>query len=177
VSGAALDSTHSPEEESRESLRETSDVLHPGFQQRKCSAGPAQCVSYLTPGVWQAVARSAHVGHVLAINMLCEATAAAEKSPHEPDNHGWSPLHRAAYKGHREAVEALLNFRPIPASQAKPGAGCTPEERDLALRVDKRKGIVRVMVTPLDVAKDVRIRKVLQEALEADGSSKKANEA
>jgi ankyrin repeat protein len=130
-------------------------------------------------GFLQAVARSAHVGHVAAINMLCKAVIKANESPHAPDKHGWTPLHRAAYAGHLDAVVELLKFVPIPASVAKPGAGCTSADKDygkLKLEKPSDKDLQEIkelgLVTPLHLTKKDEIRKVLQEALEKNGASK-----
>jgi ankyrin repeat protein len=130
-------------------------------------------------GFLQAVARSAHIGHVAAINILCKAVIEAKGSPHATDKHGWTPLHRAAHAGHLNAVKALLDpeFGPIPASVAKPGAGCTPADfakhRGERTSDNQKQEIRKVgVVTPLHVAKNVEIREVLQKALEEDGSSR-----
>jgi ankyrin repeat protein len=128
-------------------------------------------------GRLQAVARSAHVGHVAAINMLCKAVIEAKGSPHAPDKHGWTPLHRAAHAGHLDAVVELLKFVPIPASVAKPGAGCDPADPYYAkLEKPSDEDVQEILeakvVTPLHLTKKDEIRKVLQEALEKNGASK-----
>ena len=122
-------------------------------------------------GCLQAVARSARVGHAAAINILCQAVKKAEESPHTTDNFGWTPLHRAAHAGHLDAVKELLKFLPIPASQAKAGAGCTDGEQNYAKRKQGAGAVEERVVTPLDVATNEEIKKVLQAALAGDGSS------
>ena len=117
------------------------------------------------------MARSAHAGHTAALGILCEAVVDARGSPHEPDQHGWTPLHRAAYAGHLEAVKILLSFKPIPPSTAKAGAGCSPESKLLARRPEAQEfgqhssmqeALEGVLVTPLHVARTRSIRKELE---------------
>jgi hypothetical protein len=117
----------------------------------------------------QAIARSAHVGHVAAINILGKAMSVVGKSPHDPDKHGWTPLHRAASAGHLDAVKALLQFIPIPPSQAKAGAGCTPEEKAYA-NMQAGGELEGKVITPWHVTKseDTEIKQALKEALGLD---------
>ena len=120
------------------------------------------------------MARSAQVGHAPAVRLLCDAVDSRKASPHAPDKLGWTPLHRAAHAGHLEAVNTLLQYLPVPRSQAKSGAGCTPGERNYAQSVVKSRGVgvpEGQVVTPLDVATDEGVKQALRAALADDGSS------
>ena len=78
------------------------------------------------------MARSAQAGLAATVRLLCDAVVRFKESPHAPDKLGWTPLHRAAHAGHLDAVNTLLQYIPVPQSQAKSGAGCTPGERNYA---------------------------------------------
>ena len=119
------------------------------------------------------MARAAHVGHAGAIDALCNAVLKAGGSPHAPDLHGWTPLHRAASAGHLPVVEALLRFRPASLAAVPAGAGCSPEATRFAESfhgaggrfTDRSAGGRRATVTPLEVAKTPEIKRVLSEAV------------